>query len=70
MPFIVAHGAAYEKAQVLHRDVSGGNVLIDQNGQGILIDWDMCVWLENKDEAERIGQKVVRQSTPGPCIAC
>ena len=60
MPFIVAHGAAYEEAKVLHRDVSGGNVLIDQNGQGILIDWDMCVWLENKDEAERIGQKVVR----------
>ena len=70
MPFIVAHGAAYEEAKVLHRDVSGGNVLIDQNGQGILIDWDMCVWLENKDEAESIGQKVVRQSTPGPCIAC
>ena len=69
MPFIVAHGAAYEEAKVLHRDVSGGNVLIDQNGQGILIDWDMCVWLENKEEAERIGQHVVRKIPPRPCIA-
>lgn len=45
---------------MLHRDVSGGNILIDKDGQGMLIDWDLCIWLENKDEAERVGQKVVR----------
>ena len=26
----------------------------------MLIDWDMCVWLENKEEAEKIGQRTVR----------
>ena len=51
--------AAYEDAKVLHRDVSGGNVLIDKDGEGMLIDWDMCVWLDNKEETEKIGQKVV-----------
>ncbi|KZV75786.1 hypothetical protein PENSPDRAFT_599441 [Peniophora sp. CONT] len=53
-----AHGAAFEDAKVLHRDISGGNILVDKSGRGMLIDWDMCVWLENKDEAEKIGQKV------------
>lgn len=28
----------------------------------MLIDWDMCVWLENKEEAEKIGQKIVRDT--------
>ncbi|KZV75755.1 hypothetical protein PENSPDRAFT_570787, partial [Peniophora sp. CONT] len=55
---IEAHGAAYKDAKVLHRDISGGNILIDKDGQGMLIDWDMCVWLGNKEEVERIGQKV------------
>jgi len=32
---------AYEKAQILHRDVSAGNILITDNGSGILIDWDL-----------------------------
>ncbi|KZV63029.1 hypothetical protein PENSPDRAFT_641476 [Peniophora sp. CONT] len=53
-----AHGAAYEDAMILHRDISGGNVLIDKHGQGMLIDWDMCLWRENKEEAERTGQKI------------
>ncbi|VDC05997.1 unnamed protein product [Peniophora sp. CBMAI 1063] len=55
---IEAHGKACESAQVLHRDISGGNILIDKDGRGMLIDWDMCVWLENKNEVERVGQKI------------
>jgi RIO-like serine/threonine protein kinase len=37
----VAHTAAYNKARILHRDVSAGNILITDQGGGILIDWDL-----------------------------
>ncbi|CAL1712630.1 unnamed protein product [Somion occarium] len=44
---ILAHKQAYEKANVLHRDISGSNVLIIPNDQdpgkskGMLIDWEL-----------------------------
>ncbi|KAI0254074.1 hypothetical protein BJV78DRAFT_1359772 [Lactifluus subvellereus] len=38
---IVAHTVAYEKAGILHRDVSAGNILISGEGSGMLIDWDL-----------------------------
>ncbi|KAI0296733.1 hypothetical protein B0F90DRAFT_1014957 [Multifurca ochricompacta] len=38
---IVAHSVAYEKAGILHRDVSAGNILISETGSGILIDWHL-----------------------------
>ncbi|KAH9960890.1 hypothetical protein BC827DRAFT_1384148 [Russula dissimulans] len=38
---IEAHTAAYEKAQILHRDVSAGNIMIADDGSGMLIDWDL-----------------------------
>ncbi|KAH9174768.1 hypothetical protein EDB89DRAFT_2241537 [Lactarius sanguifluus] len=38
---IIAHMAAYERAGILHRDVSAGNILITEDGSGILIDWDL-----------------------------
>ncbi|KAH8977382.1 hypothetical protein EDB86DRAFT_3165665 [Lactarius hatsudake] len=38
---IVAHTGAYERVGILHRDVSAGNILITENGSGILIDWDL-----------------------------
>ena len=37
-----AHKAAWEKAGILHGDVSPGNILITEDGRGILNDWDMC----------------------------
>ncbi|KAH9017104.1 hypothetical protein EDB83DRAFT_2271270, partial [Lactarius deliciosus] len=38
---INAHTGAYERVGILHRDVSAGNILITDNGSGILIDWDL-----------------------------
>ncbi|KAG6883396.1 hypothetical protein C0995_012354 [Termitomyces sp. Mi166 len=33
---------AYERCEHrIHRDISGRNILIDENGRGILIDWDL-----------------------------
>ena len=55
----VAHTLAFNMG-ILHRDISQGNVLIAKDGRGMLIDWDMCVWLENKEEVEKIGQTIVR----------
>ncbi|KAI0263436.1 hypothetical protein BC834DRAFT_938764 [Gloeopeniophorella convolvens] len=47
---IVAHSDAYSKARVLHRDVSAGNILIDGDGHGILIDWDLSKKLPGPGE--------------------
>ncbi|KAA1467216.1 hypothetical protein DENSPDRAFT_748067, partial [Dentipellis sp. KUC8613] len=41
---LVAHWEAFSRAGVLHRDISGGNILIvqdDKTTHGVLIDWDM-----------------------------
>ncbi|ETW82651.1 hypothetical protein HETIRDRAFT_120858 [Heterobasidion irregulare TC 32-1] len=37
---IEAHQQAFN-AGVLHQDISGGNILITDNGRGLLIDWDL-----------------------------
>ncbi|KAI9431634.1 hypothetical protein F5148DRAFT_1155081 [Russula earlei] len=36
-----SHTDAYDKAKILHRDVSAGNILIAPDRSGLLIDWDM-----------------------------
>ncbi|KAF8224713.1 hypothetical protein L208DRAFT_1409789, partial [Tricholoma matsutake] len=38
-----AHQVAYFNAHVLHRDISAGNILITDDNNGLLIDWDLCV---------------------------
>ena len=40
MPF-TAHADAFEKAGLLHRDISPGNILITDGG-GMLIDWQFA----------------------------
>ncbi|KAI5984862.1 hypothetical protein EDD15DRAFT_2374764 [Pisolithus albus] len=42
-----AHWQAYEKAGVLHRDISVNNILIDENGNGVLIDWELALFLND-----------------------
>ncbi|KAG1763736.1 hypothetical protein EV702DRAFT_1156666 [Suillus placidus] len=37
-----AHEDAYNKAGILHRDVSVGNLIVTDDGEGLLIDWDLC----------------------------
>src|SRR6266487_974600 len=38
----VAHKNAYEKAKILHHNISVSNILITEDGHGLLIDWDLC----------------------------
>ncbi|KAF8526893.1 hypothetical protein BU17DRAFT_61871 [Hysterangium stoloniferum] len=56
---IIAHGDAYDKAEILHRDISSGNILITATGGGLLIDWDLCKKLEHihqgQENIERTG---------------
>ncbi|KAJ8701089.1 hypothetical protein PTI98_004052 [Pleurotus ostreatus] len=52
-----AHKVAYTKCQLLHRDVSGGNILIQRNGNGLLSDWDMAVKEEDIQNGPRAHER-------------
>ncbi|KAL5521215.1 hypothetical protein ACEPAG_9138 [Sanghuangporus baumii] len=39
---LLCHCDAMFEAEILHRDISPGNVLIMDDGSGRLIDWDLC----------------------------
>jgi RIO-like serine/threonine protein kinase len=54
-----AHKLAWEKAGILHRDISVGNILITKDGHGLLIDWDLCKHQENLREAARRDERTV-----------
>ncbi|KAI6161826.1 hypothetical protein EDD17DRAFT_1896753 [Pisolithus thermaeus] len=49
-----AHWKAFEKARVLHRDISVNNILIDENGEGILVDWALAVLLDDQGDSSAI----------------
>ena len=42
----IAHSHAFERAQILHRDISAGNILVTKNDdgspKGLLIDWELA----------------------------
>ncbi|KAA1467234.1 hypothetical protein DENSPDRAFT_832229 [Dentipellis sp. KUC8613] len=53
---LIAHWDAYNRAEILHRDVSGGNILIVDEGEktkGILIDWDLSKGKKAQPTARR-----------------
>ncbi|KAF8875393.1 hypothetical protein BD779DRAFT_1651255 [Infundibulicybe gibba] len=38
----IAHRQAFERCGILHRDISGGNIMMTGDGRGILNDWDLA----------------------------
>ncbi|KAK0222210.1 hypothetical protein IW262DRAFT_1553092 [Armillaria fumosa] len=56
----IAHRDAFEKCGLLHRDVSGGNILILSNGEGMLNDWDLAIHM---DECQTNQRQLVRTGT-------
>ncbi|KDR84298.1 hypothetical protein GALMADRAFT_87215 [Galerina marginata CBS 339.88] len=38
----IAHQEAFQKCGILHRDISAGNIMINDEGRGILNDWDLA----------------------------
>ncbi|KAH9051847.1 hypothetical protein EDB87DRAFT_1836142 [Lactarius vividus] len=51
---ITAHTKVYERVGTLHRDVSAGNILITEDGSGILIDWDLSKVVKDQLDAKII----------------
>ncbi|KAF8518562.1 hypothetical protein BU17DRAFT_66398 [Hysterangium stoloniferum] len=49
---MIGHGDAYDRAKILHRDISSGNILITDSGGGLLIDWDLCKRLQDIYQGE------------------
>ena len=63
LTMLMAHTDAYNKTRILHRDVSAGNILITEEGKGILIDWD----LSKKVKEDADAQPRRHSRTVGPC---
>jgi RIO-like serine/threonine protein kinase len=57
---VAAHDGAFFDACILHRDISAGNIIITTEGEGLLIDWDLCVNLRNHEVAARRPKRTVR----------
>ncbi|KAF8193751.1 hypothetical protein BJ912DRAFT_230456 [Pholiota molesta] len=45
-----AHDAAFFDCKVLHRDISVGNILLMDDNKGLLIDWDLCIKLDDDND--------------------
>ncbi|KAF8492242.1 hypothetical protein BU17DRAFT_59633 [Hysterangium stoloniferum] len=44
-------------AEILHRDISSGNILITATGGGLLIDWDLCKMLKHIHQGQAHTEK-------------
>ncbi|KAK0215093.1 hypothetical protein IW262DRAFT_1278074 [Armillaria fumosa] len=51
-----AHQAAFDKACILHCDISVGNIMITSDHRGFLIDWDHCIILTDRGVRKRVGR--------------
>ncbi len=49
----VAHDCAFCDAHILHRDISVGNIIITDEREGLLIDWDLSINVHNQAVACR-----------------
>ncbi|KAF9470862.1 hypothetical protein BDN70DRAFT_769812, partial [Pholiota conissans] len=54
---VVAHKQVLEKGDIMHRDISVGNILILDTGRGILIDFDLCKRLEDMKKEARATER-------------
>lgn len=69
---ILGHEDAFTKCKILHRDISGGNILIvydkkapndkDGGGRGLLNDWDMALHEDQLAKAARQAERTVSSS--------
>ncbi|KAE9384735.1 hypothetical protein BT96DRAFT_841797 [Gymnopus androsaceus JB14] len=46
---MIAHQDAFKLASLLHRDISVGNIIITNDGRGMLIDWELSKQLGQKE---------------------
>ncbi|KAI0309226.1 hypothetical protein OF83DRAFT_1072382, partial [Amylostereum chailletii] len=46
---IDAHADAYTKLNILHTDISAGNIMITADGHGLLIDWELAVYVDKEE---------------------
>ncbi|KAF8634180.1 hypothetical protein AX17_004271 [Amanita inopinata Kibby_2008] len=61
----IAHQQAQDKARILHRDISAGNIIITEEGRGLLIDWESAMSLtQNLNELSVCGRHDIPK--PGP----
>ncbi|PPQ77046.1 hypothetical protein CVT25_014863 [Psilocybe cyanescens] len=54
---IQAHSEAHDQAQILHRDISVGNIMIDGHGRGLLVDWDLSKSTTQKNEGPSLPER-------------
>ncbi|KAI0315906.1 hypothetical protein OF83DRAFT_1197755 [Amylostereum chailletii] len=50
-----AHSKAYTDLNILHGDISDHNILLSDDGRGILIDWDLSIDVEREERTSLAG---------------
>ena len=60
---LLAHRHAHDKAKILHRDISAGNIMITEEGRGLLVDFDLSKILDADDGGEGQLERTVRSTT-------
>ena len=56
---ILAHRWVHDSANILHWDISPGNIMITEGGQGLLVDWDLSKVLGNASEGPSPPERTV-----------